>query len=291
VSPPAGLFPFVQFEFGFLLGPGDGRFVLRPGPGLEPERVLVLGTLGAPERRRRRRDRRRLLHDAEAEPVPTTRATVIRAQPLPAAEAASWLEDVRAEGARADAEVADALRHLNRALHAHRVARADPYAHDVSDRQALVVRLGFGEGEAVADGRYAQAWAPDSARRRTRRSMEAPEERFAALLGAREQVLACEELVLRARADLDAGRGRQAALQARVAIEAVLAELGGAAPGRAGPLASERRAELEADRAGVGQAANAALEGEFSPELAEALEGAVARMERALAARRLSSSA
>ena len=62
--------------------------------------------------------------------------------------------------------------------------------------------------------------------------MEAPEERFAALLGGREQALACEELVLRARADLDAGREREAALEARVALEALLAEL----PGQAAAL-------------------------------------------------------
>ena len=55
--------------------------------------------------------------------------------------------------------------------------------------------------------------------------MEAPDERFAALLGAREQPLVAEELVLRARMDLDAGRPREAALQARVALEA-LAEPG-----------------------------------------------------------------
>ena len=59
--------------------------------------------------------------------------------------------------------------------------------------------------------------------RRARRSMEAPEERFAALLGGREEVLPAEELVLRARADLNAGRLREAALQARVALEALLA--------------------------------------------------------------------
>ena len=277
------LFSFVQFEFGFLLGPGDGRFLLRPGPGLDPERVLALRTLGAPERRRRRR-RKRSVQEAEPEPVPTTRATVIGAQPLAAPEARSWLERLRGDANLAEVEVAEALRHLNRALHAYRVARADPYAHDVSGRQALVVRLGFGDGESVAEGRYEEAWVLPAQRHQTRRSMEAPEERFAALLGAHERVLACEELVLRARADLDAGRARQAALQARVAIEAVLSELEGSLP-------AERRAEVEDDRAVVGQAANAALAGELPPELGRALEDAVQRMERALTARRLSTSA
>jgi len=109
---------------------------------------------------------------------------------------------LRVEGA---AELATALVVLARALRAHRVARADPSARDVSPAQALVTRIGYGAGEAVADGRYAQAWELPREHRRTQRSMEAPDERFAALIGAREAVLACEDLVLRARADLDAG--------------------------------------------------------------------------------------
>ena len=49
------LFGFVQLEFGFLLGPGDGRYMVRDDPSVEPEVVLVLSTLAAPERRRRMR--------------------------------------------------------------------------------------------------------------------------------------------------------------------------------------------------------------------------------------------
>ena len=45
---------------------------------------------------------------------------------------------------------------LNRALHAHRAARADPHARDVSAEAALVVRIGYGPGDAVADGRFAR---------------------------------------------------------------------------------------------------------------------------------------
>ena len=93
-------------------------------------------------------------------------------------------------------------------------------------QRALVARIGLGDGESVADGRFAEAWElPPPGARRTRRSMEAPEERFAALVGGHGSPLAAEELVLRARADLDAGRTREAALQARVALEALLAEL------------------------------------------------------------------
>jgi hypothetical protein len=109
--------------------------------------------------------------------------------------------------------------------------------------------------------------------------MEAPEERFAALVGGREQVLACEELVLRARADLDSGRLREAALQARVALEGLLAEMP--------DIPGERRPALEADRELVGRAANAALTGDLPTDLARDLAEVVVRMESALRARRL----
>ncbi len=279
----AALFGFVQFEFGFLLGPQDGRFLIRSAPGEDPDRVLVLNTLGATERRRLRKSRGRTVREGAPAPVPTTRATLVRPQPFEAEGAArGWLDGLRSDEDRAQAELADAAGVLGRALHAHRVAHADPYARDVSFRQALVLRIGFGDGEAVADGRYVEAWElPAEARRPS--SMEAPEERFAALLGAREHVLACEELVLRARADLDAERPRQAALQARVALEGVLAEL-------EGEISPDRRAALEDDRAAVGDAANVALRGDLSEELAGALAEAIGRMEAVLRSRRLSSS-
>ena len=44
-----------------------------------------------------------------------------------------------------------------------------------------------------------------------------PTERVAGVLAGRESVAACELLLLRARADLDAGRAREAAMQLRTA--------------------------------------------------------------------------
>jgi hypothetical protein len=44
---PERLFIFIQMEFPWALGPPDGRYLLRPGADTEPERVVVLGTLGA----------------------------------------------------------------------------------------------------------------------------------------------------------------------------------------------------------------------------------------------------
>jgi hypothetical protein len=111
--------------------------------------------------------------------------------------------------------------------------------------------------------------------------MEAPEERFAALVGGRAEVLPAEELVLRARADLNAGRLAEAALQARVAIEALLAaRVASLDSGAAG-------SSLGTHRDAIAAAANAALRGEMPGDSAGALEEAVAAMELALKRRRL----
>jgi hypothetical protein len=253
---------------------------VRPSADALVESVLVLTTLGAPERRSLtgRRPRPRRVDSAGPEPVPTARATVVRAAPFASAdEAAGWLSS-----ADLDAELDAAFAVLNRALHAHRVATADPYVTEVSPGRALVVRVGYGSGADVADGRFGDAREmPSPGPRRPRRSMEAPEERFAALVGGREEVLPAEELVLRARADLNAGRLAEAALQARVAIEALLAarvasEEAGAAGG-----------SLGAHREAIATAANAALRGELPGDSAAALKEAVAAMELALKRRRL----
>ncbi len=234
----------------------------------------MLNTLGAPERRRLSGRRARTVESAEPEPVPTARATVVRPEPFASADlAGAWLAGLRGDEDAAGIELGSALRVLNRALRAQRAAAADPYAADVSGERALVERIGYGRGEAVAEGRFGDAFElPRAGARRFKRSMEAPEERFAALLGGREDALVAEELVLRARADLLAGRPREAALQARVALEALLAELPGAATA------------ISDWRGPVSEAATAALAGELR---SDDVEPAVAAMEAALRRHRL----
>jgi hypothetical protein len=218
-----------------------------------------------------RGNRARPTSEAEPEPVPTSRATIIPATPL--ASPAAWLAELDR-----DAEVASALGVLNRALRAHRAAAADPYIAEVSPARALVVRIGYGSGEEVADGRYGEAIElPRFTGGRVKRSMEAPEERFAALLGGREEVHPAEELVLRARADLNAGRPAEAALQCRVAIEALLEML----------KDSAEAGRIEPYREAVAIAANEALRGPIAAGSATALDDAVTAMERALKRRRL----
>jgi hypothetical protein len=255
---------------------------VRPPGAEQVERILALRTLGAPQRRLMRGRRGTEVEQAGAEPVPTSRATIIRPEAFTdAGRAQAWLAGLRDSEEEREAEIAAALVVLNRALHAHRTARADGAARDVTQASALVVRLGFGSGDQVAEGRFDQGWELPRGAAKVRRSMEAPEERFAALLGGRESTLACEELVLRARADTDAGRDREAALQARIALESLLSEME--------KLPATRRQALEDDRGPVGQAANAALRGPLDGSAAEAVAAAVARMEAALRAHRVGS--
>jgi hypothetical protein len=272
------LFACVQIEFGFLLGPPDGRYLVREEAGGPTAAVLVLSTLRASERRRLRERKVRPVEEVEPEPVPISRATIVRPEPFGSPdEAAGWLAGLRRDGDGVQAEVDSALRTLNRALRAQRAAAADPYVAEASVERALVARIGYGRGESVAGGRFREALElPRSGRRRVKRSMEAPEQRFAALVGAREEPLLAEEHVLRARADLRAGRPREAALEARVALEALLAELDA---DQAAPLAEKRES--------VAGAANTALRGALDSGAKAAVEEAVVEMEAVLRRRRL----
>jgi hypothetical protein len=300
---PASLFVFIQFEFPWVLGPADGRYLLRAGPDAEPERVIVLGTLAAGRvgqaaggSRGQGRWGGRGARTASPEParVVTGRATSIDPVPLSAEhQARAWLEELDRER-----EIAYAADVLNRVLHAHRIAAADPHVHEVAPAQALVIRAGWGEGEQVADGAWLHARELDAGparrrfgvRRRTRRERSAalrPQERLAALLGGRTEMLVCEELVLRARADLDAGRVAHAAIQLERAYAAAVPEL--RAEGR--PDLALRIDELDKLRPQIAeQAARALARDGGGPEDApglddEALGHALVRIESALRAR------
>jgi hypothetical protein len=254
--------------------------VLRGHAG-EPEHVLVLTTLGSPQRHLLRGRRvRSTTPEPPPEPVETTRATLIGAQPLgPVPAPDAWL-------ASADLEqhIDEALEVLNRVLHVHRIATVDPYTREVHRDQALTARIGLGAGDEVAHGRWTSArTAPRRvARPRHHRGPPGSSERFAAVLGGRDAVLAAEELTLRARLDLDRGRWREAALQLRVALEAAIAEL--AAWSDRGDLAA-RIAALREERGAVGAAANSALENGLDASQIADVRRVVTRLEAALVAR------
>jgi hypothetical protein len=247
----------------------------------EPTHVAVLATLGAPQRARLGRRRRRpapATPEPPPAPVPTARATLIAARPFDDDAAAErWLAHVDAE-----AEVAAAVAVLNGTLHLHRTATADPFAREVAREQALVARVGLGAGEQVAEGRWARALDVPTPRPARRSAALRPDERLAALLSGRDAALACEELTLRARGDVAAGRHREAALQLDIALAAALRELAPWAP------RSDLRArldELRDLRPGVEAAAAAALEGGLDDEATATVAHALRRLEAALRAR------
>jgi hypothetical protein len=251
--------------------------------------VLVVATMGAlPPARRRRRRPRRVEGDGEAPELPLTRVTAVRAfDPFEGGDdAARWLDEATEAEDTVDVLVDEAISLLNGALHAQRAAAADPYAHELLPERAAFVRIGYGSGEEVADGRFAAAREVDvrGGRRRRRADDLRPQERVAAVLGGREPVDACETLLLRARVDVDAGRFREAALQLRVALEALLVELRGAV---SDPGHDEDMAVLEERRGEAGDAANAALRGELDPEAERRVRELIERCERVLRRRRV----
>jgi hypothetical protein len=104
------------------------------------------------------------------------------------------------------------------------------------------------------------------------------------MLGGREHPDACETLLLRARADLDAGRDREAALQLRVGLEALLVEMAGAL---ADPGHEEDMGALRERRSEAGAAANAALQGPLSEVERQQVEELLKLSERVLRRRRI----
>ncbi len=287
----AKLFGFVQFDFAGTLPLTDGRY-LAGSPGSGEETVLVLQRLGTSARAERRRGRRRS-SAAEPEPAPVSlsRVTAIHAaSPFEnPAEAARWLDRTCGTDDALDALAAKAVAILNRALHAVAVAAADPRGIELSPEQAERVLLGYGSGEETADGLFTDARAVDlgprtASRRRQREEELRPQERVTAILRGREQFDACETLLLRARADLDAGRTREAALQLRVGLEALLVELDGAVedPGHAADLATLREGKAKA----IG-AAETAIAGPLADQQETQVEELLAIAERVLRRRRV----
>jgi hypothetical protein len=256
---------------------------VRPGgPGAAATQVIVVATLGSTERRLLRGRRPRVRESApEPSPTPvvTGRVTVIDAQPGEAEAAERWLAAAGPDTAT------PALIELGRLVRAHRISSADPGVPLPRLTQALVVRVGYGAGEEVAHGRWTEARElPTGSDERTRRRSAAlrPQERIAALLSGRSRALACEELALRARHDLDHEQLREAALQLRTALDAALAEL--PVTPQAQEL-TERIEELRTLRGPVVALADEALAGALAPEAAQTLEETLRRLEAALRAR------
>jgi hypothetical protein len=242
-------------------------------------------TLGAAPRRRARRRRRPRRIEPGAPPleVPLTRFTVIPAQRSEAEAAARELERVARDAEAAEARVADAVRTVNALLRAHRIACQDPYGHEIAREGALVVRAGYGTGEGLAEGRWDAALEiPPSDRSRRVQALR-PQERLAAVLAGREAINPYESLLLRARADLDGGRAREAAIQLAAALEALLTE-----PTHRGDTDEQQDiTSLESRREATATAANEAFRGELPDGRTQELEETLRICERVLRRRRV----
>ncbi len=288
----AQIFGFVQFEFAGTLAIADGRYLARLGPEQERQSVLVIETRGAPRPPNKRRSRPR---ESDAAPAPTalplTVATTVRAfDPFDTEEEARrWLGQASEAEATLDALVGEGIDLLNRALHAHATASADPHLNQLRAERAVAVRVGYGRGEQVASGRFSSSrdidvWAREASSRKRRAESLRPQERTAAILGAREQINVCETLLLRARADLDAGRRAEAALQLQIGLKALLAELTRAIedPGHEKDikLLIERRSQID-------EIAEAAPNGEVDAMAIAVVGGTLEICERVLRRRRL----
>jgi hypothetical protein len=154
--------------------------------------------------------------------------------------------------------------------------------------RAVLVRIGYGSGEEVATGRFSVAHDIDvrggTSRRRRREDELRPQERLAAVLGERERIDTCERLLLRARADLDAGRHREAALQLLAGLDALLVELAGAL---ADPAHDADMVTLETRRNEAATAAEAALRGELDEQLERDVRELTDTCQRVLRRRRV----
>jgi hypothetical protein len=254
-------------------------------PKPEPTHVVLFATVSAERRRSRRSARQRTAPsqpagtpEPPAKAVPVQRVTVIDASHPFNEEAAAgrWLAGA------GEPELAGALLTIGSVLHTFSAVTADAHVRAPGRGELLVARIGFGMGEQLAYGQWidARELLPASPRRK-RAKVLVPQARLAAALGRRTPVLLCEDLVLRARSDLDADRARTAALQLSVALEAALSEL---QPQMAADMAA-RIAELAAQREAAVSAAAAALTGELSPAQMESVGFTLGRLEAALRAR------
>ena len=274
-------FACVQLDVPGHLGLDDGRYLMRGGDHEDAEAVVVVQTLGGAPAGRRPRPAE---PGGDSPEVPLTRLTVIPAEPSEPDAAAPELQRTAGDPEAAEARVTAGLRAANTVLRAHRVTTHDPYGHEIGREAVLIARIGYGTGDGLAEGRWEEAVEiPQPGRSRRRAQALRPQERLAAVLAGREPIDVCETLLLRARADLDQGRTREAALQLRAGLQALLAEL----PGRAGKDQAEDLAALRERLESTSEAADEALAGELPTERSDEVAETLGICERILRRRQI----
>jgi hypothetical protein len=230
------LIPFVQLEMAGALGLPEGRYRSAESDG---ERVLIVQQLGAPRPARRGRRRPRAVDPGDPEDVPVTRLTVAGAERFgDRGEAEGWLERTAGSAESRAAVVRAATATVNGALSALRAAARDPLVHEIGATRALAIRIGFGSGEELADGRWSEARELPPPKRGRLDDVD-PQERVAAVLAGRERVHPAETLLQRARLDLALGRLEEARYGQRAAAEAARDGADDELMGRVQKLATE----------------------------------------------------
>ena len=232
------LLPFVQLDFPGLLGLPEGRYLAREDDGAE--RVLIVQSAGAPAPPGRLRRRARPVDPGAPEQVPVSRATVTGSEPLDGTGTArEWLESIAADPPGRAAQVRSAVRVLNRALGALRAGARDPLVQEVGATRALAIRIGYWDGEELAEGRWTEARELPPPRRGRLDDID-PQTRVAAVLARRERVHPAETLLERARLDIEQLRP----VEARLGLQAARAALD-EEPGEGSDALAARIAEAE----------------------------------------------
>ena len=180
---------------------------------------MIVQLYGA-ERPGGRRRRPRPVEPEERDEVPVTRVTVTTAEEFEEAGARRWLGEATGDAESRSVVVRDATRVVNEALHALRAAARDPLVQEVGATRALAVRIGFGEGPELAEGRWSEAMELPAPRRGRLDDID-PQASVAAVLGGRERVHPAETLLQRARLDIQQGRRAEAVYGLQAAAAAL----------------------------------------------------------------------
>ncbi len=251
--------------------------------GIGDSDVLVIGVRGTPVKAQRGVLRRARVAAAEDDrkpsSVPISVVTFIAAtDPLPSAtDASRRLDEIRFSDAEQSHWVRRGLNALNLAVRAYRLRAPDPYAIEVTRRDARLVLIGYGTTMEVQNGRYTTAIEvpPTPTGRRSRFERLRPEEAVASVLAGYQPLFEAEDVLSRSLIDLDNGRTRAAAVQTAAGMQLLRDEVFGledphqvdtaklaehsrvahalAAAATLGQLTSDQIAQLEAVVDGVGE--------------------------------------
>lgn len=222
------LLSFVQLEFTHAVGVPGGQYLLRPpgepmsqAPGPNECDVLLVEFVEGRAAKRRPRG-------TSAEVALAVVTLILATEPhADRAQAQALLDARRNDATQQHALLTSAVRALNRAVRAYRAAAADPYVIEISEYDPRSALIGYGQAGQIGADAWLEA-APLSSAPTVRASREDQMrvwETVGSVLAGRDAIFEAEELALRALLDLEHGRLRGAAAQARGAVEVLRDEL------------------------------------------------------------------